>query len=76
MDNVFFCIVRETKGGAEYYRGYFESLNDSFISPSVSKNRSEGIKLTFQEEALMICQALNKIEFLQPWAPKEYIIIS
>ena len=76
MDNIFFCIVRKTKAGAEYYRGYFESMNDSFISPSFSKNRSEGIKLTFQEEALMICNELNKIEFFHTWFVQEYSIIS
>ena len=55
-DSTFFCIMNNHE---HYYLGFYKSDSNGYFVPAVSPNLSDGLKLTFEQEAHKIIKALG-----------------
>ena len=72
MKDFFYCIVKSQNKSKIYYKGYYKPLfnfGSGKLYPAATKNISEALKLTFEEEAQYIADALG-----QGWKVKEISI--
>ncbi len=64
-DSTFFCIVNNH---SYYYLGFYKTSNDTgYPTPAISPSLSDALKLTFEQEAERIVNALGKTQ----WQVKE-----